>query len=131
MQAGYLINQFLNPASNRRTDSFGGLPENRAAFPARILAHMAELIGPRRVGLRISPGNPYNGMDTADPALFSRRCCAAESDRRSSLEGAFGLCSCYRHGTCGSGHARDGAIKLVRPDHSEQQPQGRKRTRHG
>lgn len=66
--SGYLINQFLNPASNRRTDSFGGSPENRAAFPARILAHMAELIGPGRVGLRISPGNPYNGMDTADPA---------------------------------------------------------------
>jgi N-ethylmaleimide reductase len=65
--SGYLINQFLNAASNLRTDGFGGSPDKRAAFPAMVLARMAELIGPGRVGLRISPGNPYNGMDTADP----------------------------------------------------------------
>jgi N-ethylmaleimide reductase len=29
---------------------------------------MAEAIGAGRVGFRISPGNPYNGMDPADPA---------------------------------------------------------------
>lgn len=65
--SGYLINQFLNAASNLRTDGFGGSPDKRAAFPAMVLARMAELIGPGRVGLRISPGNPYNGMDIADP----------------------------------------------------------------
>ena len=66
--SGYLINQFLNPASNQRTDQYGGSAANRARFPAQVLAALAEAIGADRVGLRISPGNPYNGMDPADPA---------------------------------------------------------------
>lgn len=66
--SGYLINQFLNPASNHRTDEFGGSAENRARFPLMVLKALAEAIGPGRVGFRISPGNPYNGMDPADPA---------------------------------------------------------------
>lgn len=66
--SGYLINQFLNPASNLRCDEFGGSPENRARFPAMVIKALAEAIGADRVGIRISPGNPYNGMDIADPA---------------------------------------------------------------
>lgn len=66
--SGYLINQFLNPASNQRSDEFGGSPENRARFPAMVVRALAEAIGANRVGIRISPGNPYNGMDPSDPA---------------------------------------------------------------
>lgn len=66
--SGYLINQFLNPASNQRTDEYGGPAENRIRFPLKVLKAMAAAIGPGRVGFRISPGNPYNGMDPADPA---------------------------------------------------------------
>lgn len=65
--SGYLINQFLNPASNHRTDTFGGSAENRARFPLKVLRAIADAIGPGRTGFRISPGNPYNGMDIADP----------------------------------------------------------------
>ncbi len=65
--SGYLINQFLNPASNVREDEFGGSAENRMRFPMMVLEAMADAIGPDRVGFRISPGNPYNGMDPADP----------------------------------------------------------------
>ena len=67
--SGYLINQFLNPASNHRTDDFGGSPENRIRFPVMVLKAMADAIGADRVGLRFSPGNPYNGMDVTDPAI--------------------------------------------------------------
>lgn len=66
--SGYLINQFLNPASNQRSDAFGGSAENRVRFPIMVLQAMADAIGADRVGLRISPGNPYNGMDPSDPA---------------------------------------------------------------
>jgi len=66
--SGYLVNQFLNPASNRRTDAYGGAPENRIRFALEVLAAMADAIGAGRVGFRIAPGNGYNGMDPADPA---------------------------------------------------------------
>lgn len=66
--SGYLINQFLNPVSNRREDAYGGPVENRIRFPVEVLKAMAEAIGPGRVGFRIAPGNGYNGMDTSDPA---------------------------------------------------------------
>lgn len=66
--SGYLINQFLNPASNDRTDEYGGSAENRARFPLMVLKAMADAIGAAHVGFRISPGNPYNGMDVNDPA---------------------------------------------------------------
>ncbi len=65
--SGYLINQFLNPASNRRTDEFGGSGASRARFPLMVLKAMADVIGADRVGLRFSPGNPYNGMDVSAP----------------------------------------------------------------
>lgn len=66
--SGYLINQFLNPASNHRSDEYGGSAENRIRFPIMVLKALADAIGADRVGFRISPGNPYNGMDPADPA---------------------------------------------------------------
>ena len=66
--SGYLINQFLNPASNQRDDEFGGSPAGRARFPAMVVQALADAIGADRVGIRISPGNPYNAMDPANPA---------------------------------------------------------------
>ena len=66
--SGYLVNQFLNPASNQRTDEYGGTPDNRIRFSVKVLRALADAIGPGRVGFRISPGNPYNGMDPSDPA---------------------------------------------------------------
>ena len=65
--SGYLINQFLNPASNQRTDAFGRSPQERIRFPIMVLEALAKSIGADRVGFRISPGNGYNGMDTASP----------------------------------------------------------------
>jgi len=66
--SGYLINQYLHPVRNLRTDAYGGPVENRIRFPVEVLTALADAIGPGRVALRIAPGNGYNGMDTSDPA---------------------------------------------------------------
>lgn len=66
--SGYLVHQFLNRASNCRDDAFGGDANRRARFPTLVVQALAEAIGADRVGIRISPGNPYNGMDPSAPA---------------------------------------------------------------
>jgi N-ethylmaleimide reductase len=63
---GYLIEQFLLPGSNRRTDAYGGSIENRNRFALELAAAVARAIGPERVGVRLSPFNTYNDMAVFD-----------------------------------------------------------------
>ncbi|MGY0231717.1 oxidoreductase [Longispora urticae] len=43
---GYLINQFLAPRTNRRTDKWGGSAENRRRLPVEIVRRTREAVGP-------------------------------------------------------------------------------------
>ncbi|KAA1250785.1 NADPH-dependent 2,4-dienoyl-CoA reductase [Mycobacterium simiae] len=43
---GYLLNQFLAPRTNRRTDSWGGTPGNRRRFPVEIVRRTRAAVGP-------------------------------------------------------------------------------------
>ena len=43
---GYLINQFLAERTNKRTDRWGGSPENRRRFPLEIVKATRKLVGP-------------------------------------------------------------------------------------
>jgi N-ethylmaleimide reductase len=65
---GYLLHEFLSPASNERTDSYGGSPENRARFVVEVVTAVAEVIGAGRVGLRISPQHNIQGAFETDEA---------------------------------------------------------------
>ncbi|MCW2566263.1 MAG: alkene reductase [Mycobacterium sp.] len=65
---GYLLHQFLSPASNRRTDAYGGSPENRVRLVVEIAKAVTAAIGPERVGMRISPGHQVLGMNETDVA---------------------------------------------------------------
>jgi 2,4-dienoyl-CoA reductase-like NADH-dependent reductase (Old Yellow Enzyme family) len=65
---GYLLHEFLSPASNERTDSYGGSPENRARFVVEVATAVAEAIGAGRVGLRISPEHNIQGAFETDRA---------------------------------------------------------------
>ena len=42
---GYLINQFLSPASNKRQDSYGGDARNRARFMVEVIRAVREVVG--------------------------------------------------------------------------------------
>ncbi|KAF4574440.1 hypothetical protein EYR40_005834 [Pleurotus pulmonarius] len=64
---GYLVDQFLQDTSNKRTDEYGGSPENRARFGLEILEAVAKEIGADRMGIRISPWGKYQDMGMADP----------------------------------------------------------------
>ena len=43
---GYLLNQFLAPRTNRRTDRYGGSAENRRRFPVQVVARTRAAVGP-------------------------------------------------------------------------------------
>jgi 2,4-dienoyl-CoA reductase-like NADH-dependent reductase (Old Yellow Enzyme family) len=60
---GYLLQQFLAPNANRRTDSYGGSIENRSRLTLEVAAAVAARIGADRVGIRLSPGAPLGGLD--------------------------------------------------------------------
>ena len=64
---GYLPDQFLQDVSNQRTDEYGGSSENRARFPLEIMEAVTKVVGEDRVGFRISPWNPWQGMRMKDP----------------------------------------------------------------
>ncbi|MDX1645881.1 MAG: alkene reductase [Longimicrobiales bacterium] len=59
---GYLIQQFLHPSSNRRSDGWGGSIEGRTRFALEVSEAVARAIGPDRVGIRISPYGVFNEM---------------------------------------------------------------------
>jgi N-ethylmaleimide reductase len=71
---GYLLNEFLAPASNQRTGAYGGSPENRARLVIEVVRAVADEIGADRTGLRISPEHNIQGI----------------SDTRSDVEATYG-----------------------------------------
>jgi N-ethylmaleimide reductase len=71
---GYLIDQFMRPSANVRTDAYGGSVENRTRFLEEVIEAVAGAIGADRVGLRLSPFSPANGVvvDETAPEIFAR-----------------------------------------------------------
>ena len=75
MAHGYLLNQFLSPATNHRNDAFGGSLENRLRIVHEILDATRQETGPDMiVGVRINSddGHP-GGLRPADWADIARR----------------------------------------------------------
>jgi N-ethylmaleimide reductase len=69
---GYLIDQFLRDGSNHRTDAYGGSIEKRSRFLLEVVQAVATAWTSDRVGVRLSPVNPFNDMsDSAPQAHFA------------------------------------------------------------
>lgn len=78
---GYLLDQFLQDGSNKRTDHYGGSIENRARLLLEITDAAIAVWGKGRVGVRLSPYGTFNDMHDSDPvALFTY--VLAELDKR-------------------------------------------------
>ncbi len=66
--SGYLPMQFLSSGSNKRTDAYGGSATNRIRFVVETLEAMIGAAGSAaRVGIKISPGMPFNDAQDDDP----------------------------------------------------------------
>lgn len=63
---GYLIEQFIRPNSNQRTDRYGGSIEHRARFVLDVADAAIEAVGRDRVGIRLSPFGVFNDMPPYD-----------------------------------------------------------------
>lgn len=69
---GYLLDQFLRDGSNQRTDNYGGSFENRARLLMEVTKAVVDVAGADRVGVRLSPVNPFNDMKDSNPqAMFN------------------------------------------------------------
>ena len=58
---GYLLDQFLQTLSNKRTDKWGGDEEGRTRFAREVVDAVADAVGEDRVGIRISPWSTFQG----------------------------------------------------------------------
>lgn len=65
---GYLLHEFLSPASNQRTDGYGGSPAERARFVVEVTTAVAAEVGADRVGIRISPSHNIQDVIETDAA---------------------------------------------------------------
>ncbi|RZT88508.1 N-ethylmaleimide reductase [Pseudonocardia sediminis] len=67
---GYLLHQFQADGVNARTDAYGGSAENRARFTLEVAKATVDAIGADRVGIRISPGHPFNDITEDDLSVY-------------------------------------------------------------
>ena len=64
---GYLLDQFLQEISNKRTDKYGGSMENRHRLTLEVLDAVVKEVGPERVGIRFSPFSKFQAMRDEHP----------------------------------------------------------------
>lgn len=67
----YLLNQFLATGTNQRTDQYGGPLENRARLVLEVVDAVAEVFGPARVGIRLTPFLELFGLTDDEPEAMA------------------------------------------------------------
>jgi 2,4-dienoyl-CoA reductase-like NADH-dependent reductase (Old Yellow Enzyme family) len=64
---GYLLDQFLQDGTNKRTDAYGGPIENRARLMLEVTDACIEVWGASRVGMHLAPRGDSHDMRDSDP----------------------------------------------------------------
>ena len=65
---GYLLDQFLQDSSNKRTDRYGGPIGNRARLMLEVADACIDVWGPGRVGMHLAPRGDSHDMGDSNPA---------------------------------------------------------------
>lgn len=63
---GYLLEQFLNPKVNTRTDRYGGSNDQRLRFVLEVVDSVIGTVGKEKTAIRLSPYNTFNDMPAYD-----------------------------------------------------------------
>ncbi|KAI0088267.1 FMN-linked oxidoreductase [Irpex rosettiformis] len=63
----YLVDQFIQDVSNKRTDEYGGSIEKRARFALEVVDAVVAKIGAEKTGIRLSPWNRFQDMRMKEP----------------------------------------------------------------
>jgi N-ethylmaleimide reductase len=95
---GYLIDQFLRDNTNFRDDAYGGSIENRIRLLVEVTQRVADTVGAKRTGVRLSPNGDSQGVNDSDPeALFGAAAAALDAIgiaylelREPPVDGTFG-----------------------------------------
>ncbi|KAF8550084.1 NADH:flavin oxidoreductase/NADH oxidase [Imleria badia] len=82
---GYLLDEFLQTVSNKRTDRWGGDEEGRTRFSREVVSAVVDAIGEDRVGIRISPWSTFQDMGMSDPRPTFAYLATALRDKHSRL----------------------------------------------
>ena len=64
---GYLLDQFLQDGTNKRTDAYGGPIENRARLMLEVTDACIDVWGAGRVGMHLAPRRDSHDMSDSDP----------------------------------------------------------------
>jgi len=64
---GYLLDQFLQDSTNKRTDAYGGSIENRARLMLEVADAVIKIWGNGKVGMHLAPRGDANSMGDSDP----------------------------------------------------------------
>jgi 2,4-dienoyl-CoA reductase-like NADH-dependent reductase (Old Yellow Enzyme family) len=72
---GYLLSQFLSPATNRRRDAYGGSIENRLRFPRRVVERVLDAVGTQLAVLaKINLRDGFKGgLEVGDAIVVAER----------------------------------------------------------
>ena len=74
MGHGYLLSQFLSPATNRRRDGYGGSIEQRARFPLEVFSRVKEQVGDRlAVLVKLNMSDGFRGGLTVAESIYVAR----------------------------------------------------------
>jgi N-ethylmaleimide reductase len=95
---GYLVDQFLRDGTNTRDDDYGGPVENRIRLLVEATRAIADMVGPERTAVRLSPNSETQGCQDSDPETLFTAAAAALGEiglaflelREPGPEGTFG-----------------------------------------